>query len=137
LLPALIGAALVVAAAITIGVLAKGNGAPQESPASTVATRTPEPTPLDAPVADAPLDEVIEMPVNSARAPKPGTISIDSTPFATIYVDGKRIDVTPILKRPLSAGRHKIRAVLTDGRAKELTIEVPAGRAAKPVVLSW
>lgn len=79
----------------------------------------------------------LEMPPTNARAPRPGTISIDSRPFATIYIDGKRVDVTPLLDRSLPAGRHKIRAVLADGRAKELSVDVPAGRAAKPITLVW
>jgi serine/threonine protein kinase len=85
---------------------------------------------------EAPPD--VEMPPHNARVPKkPGTISIDSTPFATIYIDGKRVDVTPLLNRALPAGRHKIRAVLADGRAKELSVDVPAGKAAKPITLTW
>ena len=81
--------------------------------------------------------EDLQMPADSARAPKPGTLSIDSTPYARIYVDGKLLDLTPILRRPFSAGRHKIRAVLVDGRSKTLTVDIPAGRAAKPIVLTW
>lgn len=78
------------------------------------------------------------MPPDNARVPrKNGTISIDSTPFATIFIDGKRADVTPLLNHSLSAGRHKIRAVLADGRARELSVDVPAGRAAKPITLTW
>jgi hypothetical protein len=79
----------------------------------------------------------VEMPAISGRAPKPGFFSIDSTPFATIFVDGKRIDVTPLLNRSLSAGRHRIRAELADGRSREFSVDVPAGRAAKPITLTW
>ncbi|HEU0034042.1 MAG TPA: serine/threonine-protein kinase [Kofleriaceae bacterium] len=68
---------------------------------------------------------------------KPGLFSIDSTPYATIYIDGKRLGVTPIVKRELPAGRHKLRAVLEDGRAKEIAIEVPAGKLAAPIQLGW
>ncbi|CAN5904514.1 hypothetical protein BH11MYX3_BH11MYX3_26640 [soil metagenome] len=79
----------------------------------------------------------IQMPADTARAPKPGTLSIDSRPYARIYIDGKLLDLTPILGRTIAAGRHRVRAVLADGRSKELTVEVPAGRAAKPILLTW
>ena len=52
-------------------------------------------------------------------------------------LDGKRLDVTPILGRAVPAGRHTLRAVLGDGRARTLDIEITAGRAAKPIVLTW
>jgi hypothetical protein len=64
-------------------------------------------------------------------------LSIDSTPWATIYVDGKSLGITPIVKRSLPAGRHKLRAVLKDGREKEQSITIPAGALAKPIQLIW
>ncbi len=100
--------------------------------AGTVAVVT-DAAPVDALV---PVRDAAPAVTEPARA-KPGTFSIDSTPFATIFVDGKRLDVTPILRRPLPAGRHRIRAVLADGRTKELAIEVRAGKAAKPIMLTW
>ncbi len=99
-----------------------------------------ERAPVDAAIAEVVVDAAtadVEMPPMSGRARKPGSISIDSTPFATIFIDGKRADVTPLLNRSLSAGRHKLRAVLADGRTKEFVIEIPAGRAAKPITLTW
>ena len=66
-------------------------------------------------------------------APKPGSISIDSTPFATIFIDGKRADVTPLLNRSLSAGRHKVKAVLADGERSVSRINLPARLRARNV----
>jgi hypothetical protein len=97
--------------------------------------------PADAPLLEADIDAGdIEMPpVDISRPPvkPPGSLSIDSTPWATIYIDGKSLGITPIVKRSLPAGRHKLRAVLKDGRSKELTIEIPAGKLAKPIQLTW
>ena len=45
--------------------------------------------------------------------------------------------VTPILKHSLAAGHHKIRAVLQDGRKKDFAIDVPPGKLAHPITLSW
>jgi hypothetical protein len=90
---------------------------------------------------DAAVDAAdIEMPPVDVTRPQkqaPGLFSIDSTPWATIYIDGNPLGVTPIVKRSLPAGRHKLRAVLKDGRTKELAIDIPAGRLAKPIQLTW
>jgi hypothetical protein len=93
----------------------------------------PPPPPIDAappPPADAPLRPIVH------HEPS-GTFSIDSTPYATIFVDGKRLGVTPILKHALAAGHHQIRAVLEDGRDRTFGIDVPAGKQAKPENLVW
>ena len=63
--------------------------------------------------------------------------SIDSTPYATIFVDGKRLDVTPISRRSLRAGHHRVRAVLADGRHKDFAIDVPSGGQTEPIHLTW
>ncbi|HSN28620.1 MAG TPA: protein kinase [Kofleriaceae bacterium] len=68
---------------------------------------------------------------------EPGLFSIDSTPYATIYVDGRKLGFTPISKQALAAGHHRIRAVLPDGRTKEQTVDIVAGKQAPPILLSW
>jgi len=138
--PLAVGALVLAAGATTAIVLATRGGAPAATPADAPAIASSPPPPVDAPP---PIDAGIDAPDHVVQvqlpppAQKPGTFSIDSKPYAQIYVDGKFLDVTPILKRPLAAGRHKLRAVLADGRSKELTLEVPPGRAAKPIVLTW
>ena len=54
-----------------------------------------------------------------------------------MYVDGKPFGVTPILQKPLPAGHHKLKAVVKDGRSKELKVDIPSGKAARPIVLTW
>jgi len=66
-----------------------------------------------------------------------GFLSIDSQPYATVFVDGHSIGVTPRIKWSLAAGRHRVRAVLQDGRSQELSVDVPAGKQATPIHLSW
>ena len=85
---------------------------------------------------DEPEPPEIEMPAERL-VKKSGLLSIDSTPYATIYVDGAKLGVTPLVKRSIAAGRHKLRAVLADGRSKEITIEIPAGKLARPIQLTW
>ena len=75
--------------------------------------------------------------VTRPPAAAPGFFSIDSKPYATVFVDGRSIGVTPIVHRALGAGHHRLRVVLEDGRARELGVDVPSGRAAPPIVLAW
>jgi serine/threonine-protein kinase len=71
------------------------------------------------------------------RTPDPGSFSVDSNPFATIYIDDHMVGITPLIHRPLAAGHHKLRAVLRDGRSRELELDVPAGKAAQGLHLTW
>ena len=74
---------------------------------------------------------------NRTATPTWGRFSIDSTPYATIYVDGHKLGVTPILQHRLAAGHHQVRAVLRDGREQRVSLDVPAHGVAAPVVLRW
>ena len=89
---------------------------------------------------DADGSDEIEMPVDHLGAPavaKPGLFSIDSNPFAKIVVDGHDLGPTPILHHSLPAGRRRVHATLADGRIKDFVVDIPAGRAAAPITLSW
>ena len=58
---------------------------------------------------------------------KAGYLTIDSSPYAEIFVDGRKIGITPLVRIPLSAGRHVVRAVAASGDVKKLTIRVKSG----------
>jgi serine/threonine protein kinase len=98
-----------------------------------------KPVVADKPVADQPVvaDKPVDKPDRKPVAKPPGQLSIDSTPYATIFVDGSRLGVTPIVKRSLPAGRHALRAVLADGRSKAWSLDIPAGKLAPPIQLTW
>ena len=66
---------------------------------------------------------------------EPGLISIDSEPFATIYVDGKLLGRTPLIKKSIPAGKHTIKAVLKDGRSTTRQIEIKSRQLTSPIVL--
>jgi len=76
-------------------------------------------------------------PARSASSRAPGFLNVDSFPFATIYVDGKRIDVTPIPKLRLSPGPHRVRAVLKDGRHKSFKITIRSGKFTRKRLTGW
>jgi serine/threonine-protein kinase len=96
------------------------------------------PAPVAAPEAPAPELRVAESPrpVKPARpkaaprkavdAPRlaPGRLSIDATPWATIYVDGARLGVTPLVGVAVPAGNHAIKAVTEDGRSQVVRVDV-------------
>lgn len=127
--------ALVGAGGVTTFALTRG-----PSPIVTVHDPSVAPPADAAPSIDAPVavDAAVVHPVETHRAPAaPGHFSIDSTPYATIFVDGKRLGVTPIVKRSLPAGHHHLRAVLCDGRHQDVSLDVPSGALAKPIHLTW
>jgi eukaryotic-like serine/threonine-protein kinase len=59
---------------------------------------------------------------------RPGTFSIDSAPYATIYVDGTKLGVTPLVGKTLPAGKHTIKAVTKDGREQTFSITIAPGK---------
>ncbi len=72
----------------------------------------------------------------SARK-KPGYFSVDSTPYATIYLDGRKLGITPLIRVRVPAGRHRVRAVTESGREQHFEIEVEPGKTTPPRQLYW
>ena len=66
-----------------------------------------------------------------------GLLSVDSAPFATIYIDGRKLGPTPFFNQPIAAGKHELRAVLDDGRAQRKTILVEDGKTVNLGKLAW
>jgi len=63
------------------------------------------------------------------KAKKSGTLSVTTAPSTSVYVDGKGVGTTPIVKLGLAAGKHKLRLVNEDeGIEKTLTIKIEAGK---------
>jgi serine/threonine-protein kinase len=86
---------------------------------------------LDPPEPSAPL------PVHHHVVQPPGFYSIDSRPYATIYIDGRRRDQTPLFRISLASGRHRVRAVLADGRERTFTIQIQPSKEVSSGTLSW
>ena len=98
-------------------------------PQQQVAGSAPAPRPgRRKPASAAPPRPPAPPPARAADQP-PGFLSIASTPFSTIYVDGKKIGDTPIYKLSLAPGPHSVRAVAGD-RAKTLEVTVRSGEVA-------
>ena len=67
----------------------------------------------------------------------PGWVSIDSDPYATIYVDGKKVGVTPLARIPLTAGPHRVKAVSSQGGEQMFNVSIESGKEAKGRKLAW
>jgi serine/threonine protein kinase len=67
----------------------------------------------------------------------PGWITIDSQPWATIYIDGKDYGPTPVGNVALAPGRHSVRAVTPSGATKELSIWIETGKTSAPKRIEW
>ena len=68
---------------------------------------------------------------------EPGTFSIDSSPYATIYLDGRKLGETPLFGASVAAGKHVVRAVLESGVEKTFSIVVVPGKLTNKGRLSW
>ena len=90
-------------------------------------------------VADAaPKIEVAPKPKDVPKVDtRPAFLTIDSSPYATIFVDGKKLGVTPIFKVKLSSGPHKLRAVSATGAKKHMNLNLKPGRTKNLGRLHW
>ena len=78
-------------------------------------------------------------PARAAPRPSgpPGFITIDSQPWATIYIDGKDYGPTPVGNVALSPGRHGVRAVTPSGTTKDFSIWIESGKTSPPKRVEW
>jgi serine/threonine-protein kinase len=67
----------------------------------------------------------------------PGYLTIDSRPWATVYVDGRKLGVTPLVRQALPPGRREVRAVTEDGRVQRFRVVIEPGKEAPRRRLTW
>jgi serine/threonine-protein kinase len=93
---------------------------------------------IEAPIIEAPPVVAAPRPAAPApRPPRPGFFTVDSRPYATIYVDGKKVGVTPLLRHALPPGTHAVRAVSETGAEQRFRVTIEAGREAPRKRLVW
>jgi eukaryotic-like serine/threonine-protein kinase len=95
-----------------------------------------EPAPREAPAAKRPAPSV-SRPAAPRRTGPPGFVTIDSTPYAVIAIDGKSYGDTPLVKLELAPGRHTVRAKLPSGATREVRIQIESGKEAPTVRFAW
>jgi hypothetical protein len=102
-----------------------------------------EPEPEPEPESDDPVMNFAPVPAPAggpAARPRPrgkGFFTVDSMPYATIYVDGAKKGVTPLLRVSLSAGKHEVLAVTADGRKQKFQVAIAPGEEARRRKLTW
>lgn len=66
-----------------------------------------------------------------------GWYAIDSAPYATIFIDDRKIGDTPLDRIALPAGSHRVRAVLADGRQRTFAITIAPDQKTSQGTLRW
>jgi eukaryotic-like serine/threonine-protein kinase len=112
---------------------AAGDGASAAPPAETAqrpeadAPRAGEPAVTPAAAGNQPSGTMPEdAPPDEQRDLADGYFTVDAQPYAEIYIDGKKMGLTPLIKIPLEPGRHRVRAVAVEtGETETFRIQVP------------
>ncbi|MFQ5890506.1 MAG: protein kinase [Gemmatimonadota bacterium] len=65
-----------------------------------------------------------------------GSLTVHAQPSnCKVYVDGRYVDVTPVIDRPIAAGGHHVKVVFVpNGTAREIPVTVDAGENSRVVV---
>lgn len=65
-----------------------------------------------------------------------GTLTINAKPYSVVFIDGRRVGVTPIHKTELRAGHHRVKLIQNDSSAtKSFNIKITAGQETRRTVL--
>ncbi|HUS67008.1 MAG TPA: hypothetical protein VMZ28_20865, partial [Kofleriaceae bacterium] len=67
----------------------------------------------------------------------PGFLTIASRPYATIFVDGRRLGVTPIYRVEVASGKRRVRADCSCGKTRSFVVDIEPGVAAPARTLTW
>jgi hypothetical protein len=80
--------------------------------------------------------EADEIPQTGGPAVKPqyGELTINSSPWAKLSVDGEPVGNTPIIGLKLEAGSHRLTLETADGKRKELNVTIRANQQLKKIV---
>lgn len=63
-------------------------------------------------------------------------LSVDATPYATIFVDGEKRGITPIVSLRLAPGPHRMVAKTEDGKVKRFSLLLESGQTER-VKVTW
>jgi hypothetical protein len=66
--------------------------------------------------------------VAESLPPTPGFLTVGATPFATVSVDGVALGDTPLVRRVMAPGEHKVRLVRDGYRSDEFKVTIESGK---------
>jgi serine/threonine-protein kinase len=91
-----------------------------------------------APAPSRPRDPVVRPPGGDLpAAATSGWYAIDSSPYATIFIDDHNVGDTPLDRIALPAGSHRVLAVLADGRQRSFSIMIAPDQKTSQGTLRW
>jgi serine/threonine protein kinase len=94
----------------------------------------PEPEPADA---SPPAPEATKAPASTeggaapARPGKQGWLTLVILPEAEVFLNGRSLGKTPLFKRPVPVGQHRLRIQGKDGKRRELSVPIEQGKTAQ------
>ena len=61
---------------------------------------------------------------------KPGVLSVNSTPWSYVYLNGKKIGETPLINLSIASGKHRLKLRSSDSSLKprETSIRIKSGK---------
>jgi serine/threonine-protein kinase len=105
---------------------------PAPAPAPTPEPAKPEPAPAPAPqpaVAAAPEPAPAQGSKPKAAPKAKGKLTIDSSPWSEVFLNGKKLGDTPLVDYPMPAGIHVLKLVNEDkGLKGSIEVEIQAGK---------
>ena len=106
-----------------------------EAPAESEPAAPPSPPPATAPKAAAGKPAEGDLVIEEGQ-PKMAYLSVDANPYATVFIDGDKKGVTPLVRLELQPGLHRMIARTEDGRTKRFTLQLDAGKT-ETVKVTW
>jgi serine/threonine-protein kinase len=89
--------------------------------------------PASGPAAGKPADADL---VIEEAAPKMAFLTVDANPYATVFIDGEKKGITPLVRIELTPGLHRMIARAEDGKTKRFTLQLDAGKT-ETVKVVW
>jgi serine/threonine-protein kinase len=109
----------------------------RDKPIERVEKPKDRPKPKERVIRDKPRDRDVEPPPKETVDSSPGWVSLDSEPYATIYIDGKKVGVTPLARIPLSPGTHRVKAVSSQGGEQIYNVNIESSKEARGKKFVW
>ena len=97
--------------------------------------KNPSPPPATAPKAAAGKPAEGDLIIEEGQ-PKMAYLTVDANPYATVFIDGDKKGVTPLVRVELQPGLHRMIARTEDGRTKRFTLQLDAGKT-ETLKVTW